>query len=170
MAQAKREIKVAQKVGTLLVFLVLVILASAFGAQFGTGQWYEELVKPAWNPPAWVFAPVWSTLYLMMAVAAWLVWDTGHAQRKLVIAWWLAQLVLNALWSWLFFGLHRPGFALAELALLIIVLAVTIRLFHVVRPVAALLLLPYMAWLLFAWALNLTLWRLNGGGLATVLG
>ncbi len=159
-----------KKVVPLLFFLVLVILASLFGSQFGAGQWYAELVKPPWNPPAWVFAPVWSALYLMMAVAAWLAWDTGHAQRRTLIGWWLAQLGLNSVWSWLFFGLHRPGWALGEMTLLIAVLVVTIRMFHIARPASAWLLAPYLAWLLFAWFLNLTLWRLNGGGIATIFG
>lgn len=152
------------------MFLVLVIAVSAFGSLFVAGPWYGALAKPAWNPPGWVFGPVWSALYLMMAVSAWLVWDPGHEQRGRAIAWWCAQLTLNAAWSWLFFGLHRPGWALAEMALLIIVLAVTARKFHAIRPAAAWLLAPYMAWLLFAWALNFTLWRLNGGGMGTIFG
>ena len=159
-----------RNISSLLVFLAVVIALSAFGARFGTGPWYAELIKPEWNPPAWLFAPVWSTLYLLMAISAWLVWTTGHAQRRLVIGWWFAQLVLNGAWSWLFFGLHRPGWALGEMTLLIAVLAITIRMSHIVRPIAAWLLSPYLAWLVFVWVLNFTLWRLNGGGLGTLFG
>ncbi len=167
------------KFGSLVAVLVSVMLVSAFGAQFGAGEWYAELAKPDWNPPSWVFAPVWSLLYLMMALAAWLVWnaphpDPGnpgpHPSRAAAIGFWGIQLVLNGAWSWLFFGLERPGWALAEMTLLIAVLALTINAFRKVRDAAAWLLAPYMAWLLFAWALNFTLWRLNGGGLATLFG
>ena len=159
-----------RKLRSFLVFLALVVLVSAFGSQFGTGEWYAGLTKPGWNPPSRVFAPAWSTLYLLMAVSAWLVWNSGHAERATAIGFWSAQLVLNGVWSWLFFGLHRPGWALGELALLIVVLVMTVRKFHVIQPLSALLLLPCLAWLLFAWALNLTLWRMNGGGLGTIFG
>ena len=149
---------------------MLVVLVSAFGAQFGTGTWYAELQKPEWNPPGWVFGPVWSTLYLLMAIAAWLVWNSSHAARNGAIALWCVQLVVNAAWSWLFFGLHRPGWALADLALLIVAVVWTLRKFYTIRPLAGILLLPYLAWILFAWVLNLTLWRMNGGGLDTLFG
>jgi benzodiazapine receptor len=166
----KQEVTVKRKYGALAVFLAVVMLVSAFGAQFDSGQWYAELIKPDWNPPAWVFAPVWSALYLMIAIAAWLVWTGGHAEGARALGLWVSQLVLNGAWSWLFFGLHRPGWALGEMALLIAALALTLRAFYRIRPLAAWLLVPYLAWLLFAWALNFALWRLNGGGLGTVFG
>ena len=168
MQQAEFELN--RQFGSFLVFLALVVLMSAFGSQFGTGEWYAGLNKPAWNPPSWVFAPVWSTLYLLMSIAAWMVWNSGHEARNTAIAYWLAQLVLNGIWSWLFFGLHRPGWALGDLALLIVVLVLTIRKFHAIRAPAAYLLLPYLAWVMFAWVLNLALWQMNGGGFGTILG
>ena len=155
---------------SLAVFLAIVTLVSAFGAMFETGQWYAELVKPGWNPPDWVFAPVWSTLYLLMAISAWLAWNSDLPGRDAGIVAWVVQLVLNGAWSWLFFGLNRPGWALAELTLLIVALVITMRRFHRLSRVAAWLLAPYLAWVLFAWVLNLTLWRLTGGGFGTVFG
>ena len=95
---------------TFLIFLACVGLASFFGAQFVPGAWYEALQKPPLNPPNWIFAPVWSALYLAVAVAGWLVWRSGPTSR-LPLALWGSQLALNAAWSWLFFGLERPGLA-----------------------------------------------------------
>jgi tryptophan-rich sensory protein len=159
-----------RKLGSFLVFLAIVVLVSAVGSRFGAGEWYVELSKPAWNPPAWVFAPVWAALYLLMAISAWQVWNSGHVLRTIAILYWSVQLILNATWSWLFFGLHRPGWAVVELALLIAAVVMTIRKFYLVRPLAAGLLLPYLAWILFAWALNLKLWQMNGGGFSTIFG
>ena len=89
--------------------LVLCFGAAAFGAQFMPGEWYAGLKKPAWNPPGWVFGPVWTALYAMMAVAVWLVWRRGGvAANALPLSLFLAQLVCNALWSWMFFGLKNP--------------------------------------------------------------
>lgn len=115
--------------------------------------------KPAGNPPAWVFGPVWSALYLRMAVAAWLVWRVGGAGRGLAL--WVAQLVLNAFWSLLFFGLQRPGLALLDIVLLVGAIAATLHAFHRVRPLAGWLLLPCLAWVGFAAYLNVGLWILN---------
>jgi len=154
----------------LVVFLALVALVSWWGSRFLPGEWYAALDKPSWNPPSWVFAPVWSTLYLLMAVAAWQVWNSDHPLRSQAVSLWLAQLLFNGAWSWLFFGLHRPGVAMFELAALIVLVVLTIRSFRAIRPAAAWLMLPYLAWISFALVLNVTLWRLNGGGLQTLLG
>lgn len=136
--------------------------AATLGGFFPPGDWYAGLHKPAWNPPGWVFAPVWTTLYTMMAVAAWLVWrNGGWAGRRRPLGWFVVQLSLNALWSPLFFGLHRPGLAFAEILALAGAIALTIRAFARCRPVAAWLLVPYLAWVSFASFLNFTLWRLN---------
>jgi tryptophan-rich sensory protein len=156
---------------SLAVFLALVAAAAAFAAAFPAGEWYfETMNQPDWIPPPWLFGPVWSVLYVMMAIAAWLVWETGHRMRNGAIAWWLIQLALNAIWSWLFFGIHRVGFALLEMTILIGVLVMCIQAFRGVSGRAALLLLPYLAWLLFAWVLNLTIWLMNGGGLGSIIG
>ena len=153
-----------------LPFLLAVVLVAAFGGLFAPGDWYASLDKPPWNPPSWVFAPVWSLLYLMMAVAAWMVWESSHEKRLRALTWWGIQLLLNGAWSWLFFGLHRPGWAFAEMLVLFAAIAITFDRFRRVRPAAAYLLIPYLAWVAFALLLNLTLWQLNGGDLARALG
>lgn len=154
----------------LLPFLAAVVLVAFAGSFFPPGDWYSSLSKPTWNPPSWIFGPVWSLLYLMMAVAAWLVWESGHQLRRLAITWWGFQLLLNATWSWLFFGLHRPGWAFAEMLILFVAIAVTFDCFRKVHATAAKLLIPYMAWVSFALVLNFTIWQLNGGRLASMLG
>ena len=158
-----------QKIVTLLFFIAFVALTAAFGAIFTPGEWYASLLKPSWNPPAAVFGPVWSLLYILMAVAAWQVWESGHELRLKALKWWFIQLILNGAWSWLFFGLQRTGWALAEMTLLMAAIIMTIILFRSARPLAAILLVPYLAWVAFAWFLNLTLWRLNGGGMESIL-
>ena len=126
------------------------------------GEWYAALQKPSWNPPGWIFGPVWSALYAMMAVAAWLVWRRGgFATQRRPLALFLGQLTLNAAWTPLFFGLHRPGIAFAEIILLWLAIAATLVVFRPVNRVAAWLLAPYLAWVGFAAVLNFTLWRLN---------
>lgn len=143
-------------------FLVLCFGAAALGSPFIPGDWYAGLTKPAWNPPSWVFGPVWTALYTMMAVAAWLVWQrSAGGVRRLALGLFLAQLVLNAAWTPLFFGLHLLGVALAEMLLLWVAIAATIIAFHRVHRLAAWLLVPYLAWVSFAAFLNLALWRLN---------
>ncbi len=143
-------------------WLLLCFAAASPGALCPPGEWYAALNKPSWNPPGWVFGPVWSALYTMMAVAAWLVWRRGGfaAQRRALVP-FFAQLALNAAWTPLFFGLHRPGLAFAEILLLWLAIAWTIVAFWRVHRVAAGLLCPYLAWVSFAAALNGTLWRLN---------
>ena len=135
-------------------------LASFFGAQFVPGAWYEALQKPPLNPPNWIFAPVWSALYLAVAVAGWLVWRSGPTSR-LPLALWGSQLALNAAWSWLFFGLERPGLALINILILLAVLLATLISFHRIHPWAGRLFVPYAAWVMFATYLNAGLWYLN---------
>jgi benzodiazapine receptor len=143
-------------------WLVLCFGAAAAGAQFMPGEWYAGLKKPAWNPPSWIFGPVWSALYTMMAVAAWLVWRRGgFAGQRRPLTLFLVQLALNAAWTPLFFGLHRPGAAFAEIVLLWLAIAATLAAFRRVSRAAAWLLAPYLAWVSFAAALNFALWRLN---------
>jgi tryptophan-rich sensory protein len=136
--------------------------AGSLGAFFMPGAWYAGLNKPSWNPPNWVFAPVWSALYTLMGVAAWLVWRRGgFSVRRLPLMLFLAQLALNAAWTPLFFGLHHLGLAFAEILLLWGVLAATAVVFFRVDRPAGTMLLPYLAWVSFAAMLNLALWRLN---------
>lgn len=142
------------------VFLALVACAAFLGARFEPGPWYEGLQKPPLNPPSRVFAPVWSVLYLAIAVSGWLVWRARPASPR-PLALWGAQLLFNAAWSPLFFGLHLTGVALVEILLLLaLVVATTASFFRVHAPAGALL-VPYTAWVLFAAYLNAGLWYLN---------
>lgn len=148
-------------------FVALALLTGFVGSQAEPGVWYALMNKPTWTPPDWVFAPVWIALYVLMGVAAWLVWLARgwHATHWLFIG----QLVLNAGWSWLFFGLHRTGWALGEIGLLWLAVLVMMAGFWRVRPLAGALIAPYWIWLTYAAALNYELWRLNGGGIHTLL-
>jgi tryptophan-rich sensory protein len=124
--------------------------------------WYESLHKPGFSPPSWLFGPVWTLLYTMMAVAAWLVWrQAGFAGAGLALGVFLAQLVLNALWSIVFFGKHNIGGALGVIGLLWLGILTTLWLFWRQVPAAGWLLVPYLAWVSFASALNYQLWVLN---------
>lgn len=151
---------------SLAVFLALVVMAAWFGSQFPAGEYYALLNKPTWAPPAWLFGPVWSLLYVMMAVAMWLVWERGVQARVGALAWWLLQLTFNAAWTWLFFGLTRIGWAMAELGLLIGLVILCIKAFSLISKPAAWLMVPYLLWLGFAFALNFSIWTLNGGGIS----
>ena len=125
-------------------------------------NWYATLAKPSWNPPNWVFGPVWSALYLSMAIAAWLVWrQAGISGAKLPLALFAIQLALNVLWSCLFFGLESPGLAFFELLLLWAAIAATMVTFWQRSMIAGILFLPYLTWVTFAGVLNFTVWRLN---------
>jgi translocator protein len=145
---------------SLLAFILSVALIAVFGAQFEPGAWYSQLQKPVWNPPDWVFGPVWTLLYIAIAAAGWLVW---RATRRLepALQLWGLQLIANGLWSWLFFGLHRPGLALVDIAVLfglIVSFIVTARRYSVA---ASWLFVPYAAWVAFAAALNGWIWNAN---------
>ena len=143
-------------------WLVLSFTAAAMGGFFLPGEWYARLQKPAWNPPNWIFGPVWTALYTTMAIAAWLVWKRGgFAGQRVALSLFLVQLFFNTLWSPLFFGLHHPALAFVDIALLWLALLGTVAAFWKVRPLAGALLVPYLAWVTFASALNFILWRLN---------
>lgn len=145
---------------SLFPFLLLVALAASFGAYFQPGAWYEALRKPPLNPPNWVFGPVWTLLYVAIAVAAWRVWR-AQSGPSAALALWGAQLVLNALWSFLFFGLEQSGLALVDIAALLAVLVLTTFAFLAIDRTAGLLFVPYVAWVAFASYLNAGLWLLN---------
>jgi translocator protein len=143
-------------------WVALCFVPALIGGFFGPDQWYASLQKPAWNPPGWVFGPVWTTLYLMMAIAAWLVWRRGgFSAQRVPLGLFLLQLALNAVWTPLFFGLHSPGLAFADIVLLWLAIAATIAVFSRVSRPAAGLLVPYLAWVTFAAALNFAIWRMN---------
>jgi tryptophan-rich sensory protein len=169
---------VARSLLALIGFVVVVGLVASAGALFTPGTWYAELAKPDWTPPSAIFGPVWTVLYATIAVAGWLAWlrrggrakadATGRgatvADRRVraAFAFYALQLVLNGLWSFLFFGLHRPGVAFIDLMALWIAVLCTVLLFYGIRPLAGILLVPYFAWITFAARLNLAIWRLNG--------
>ncbi len=143
-------------------WLLLTFAASATGVFVSTGGWYAGLVKPSWNPPSWLFGPVWTALYAMMAVAAWRVWQEGGWQtQKRALGLYLLQWALNALWTPIFFGLRRPGWAFAEILVLDAAVLGTLAAFWRVKWLAGALLVPYTLWVVFATILNFTIWRLN---------
>jgi translocator protein len=146
----------------LAFWLTVTCSAAWIGSRFQPGEWYAALVKPALTPPAWVFGPVWTLLYLMMAIAAWLVWRSQGLNGALgPLGLFLAQLALNALWSYLFFGLKRPGLAFLDIVALWLAILATLIAFWRAYPTAGLLLLPYLLWVGFATYLNFQFWRLN---------
>ncbi len=124
-------------------------------------EWYASLAKPDWTPPDRVFTPVWTALFVMMAVAAWLVWRRAGAAARRPLALFAVQLGLNVLWSALFFAARSPGLALLDIGALLIAIAATIAAFRRVSRAAAWLLVPYLLWVGYAAALNLAIWRLN---------
>lgn len=164
-----RRSRLAQSLG-LLGWLALAFAVGALGAvaSINAAAFYAQLQRPAWAPPASVFGPVWTTLYALMGVAAWLVWRVPPEApgRRGALALFAAQLAVNALWSWLFFAWHRGGAAFADVLLLLALIAATIAAFRRVRPLAAALLLPYLAWVAFASALTWAVWRANPALLA----
>jgi translocator protein len=149
----------------LLVSIAVTFTVSAIGAAITTPEipgWYATLAKPSFTPPNWVFGPVWSTLYLMMAVAAWLVWRAGGwARTRAALSIYGLQLALNLLWSVLFFGLKRLDLATSEILVLDVAIIATIFAFRRHSPGAAWLLVPYLIWVGYATALTFTVWRLN---------
>lgn len=142
-----------------LTFAALCFAAALSGALFKPGAWHAALAKPRWHPPNWLFGPAWGVLYLMIATAGWMVWNAAGFSAALAA--WGVQLVLNAGWSWLFFGLRRPDLAFAEVLLLWLSIAACVVLFAPISTTAALLMVPYLAWVAFASALNFSMWRLN---------
>jgi translocator protein len=153
---------VRRQIPALVGWVLICFAAASLGGLFMPGEWYASLKKPTWNPPNWIFGPVWTALYTIMAVAAWLVWRRGGwaAQRRSLLL-FLTQLALNATWTPLFFGLHRPGLAFAEILLLWLAIAATLAAFCFLSRAAVWLLVPYLAWVSLAAVLNLSLWRLN---------
>jgi len=162
---APRSSRARQTLG-LLGWASLSFTAAALGAiaTADARAFYAGLAQPSWAPPAWLFGPVWSVLYALMAASAWLVWrDRGFAGARTALVLFLVQLSANALWSWLFFAWRQGGLAFAEVVLLCSLIVATIVAFHRISRLAAILLYPYLAWCAFASALTLSIWRLNPG-------
>lgn len=148
----------------LVGWLAVSYLAAAIGAvaSVRAGAFYAGLVRPAWAPPAALFGPVWTVLYALMGIAAWVAWRAGgFAAARAALTLFLVQLAVNALWSWLFFGWHRGGLAVADILLLLALIVATLVAFWRIRKAAAALLVPYLLWVGFACALNYSVWQLN---------
>jgi translocator protein len=143
----------------LVGFLFISYAVAVISSTFSPGVWYAGLVKPSWNPPSWIFGPVWTLLYGMIAVAAWRVWRVKDSQ--LALGMWALHLVPNMLWSYFFFSAHRMDYALVDITFLLVGIVATMGLFAQRDRIAALLLVPYLAWVSFATLLNWTLLRLN---------
>ncbi len=168
MAESVRPLMTTRtRWGGLAAFLTVCLFAGGLGALATTPQldtWYRTLAKPTWNPPDRVFGPVWTTLYILMAVAGWLVWSrTGWRSASMSLLLFGGQLVLNVAWSWIFFGMHAPGWAFFEILLLWLAVTATMIAFFRHSRLAGWLLVPYLVWISFAGVLNFTIWRMNIG-------
>jgi len=153
-----------KRIAGLAVWLLVVFIAAATGAAASVqaGPFYMQLVRPDWAPPPSIFGPVWTVLYASMGIAAWLVWRVGgFPGAKSALSLFLAQLALNSLWSWLFFGWHYGALAFTDIVVLWALIAATVISFWRIRPLAGALLLPYLLWVSFASALNFWVWQLN---------
>ena len=127
------------------------------------GEWYQFLNKPSFNPPNWIFGPVWTILYLMMGISLFLIWKEGLdiSGVKFAIIFFIIHLLINALWSFVFFRWHSPGFAFIVIIVLWLMILISIVLFNKINPTASLLLIPYLLWVSFASVLNFSIWKLN---------
>lgn len=157
------DIKLLIRIIVATAVCLLVAYLSSMATASGMGGWYENLKKPAFTPPKEVFAPVWVILYMLMGIAAGIVWNKGfyHKWVKTALYYFSFQLLLNGGWSLLFFGLREPFWAFVDIILLFMLILVTIRWFKIVSATAAWLLVPYALWVLFAAALNFGILRLN---------
>jgi len=153
------------KIIPLIISIAIAQGAGIIGSIFTVASvktWYLDIVRPEWNPPSWIFGPVWITLYTLMGIAAYLIWQVREVEgAKLALVVYGIQLALNALWSVLFFGLKNPGLAFAEILILLVFIIATTILFWKINTWAGVLLVPYLAWASFATFLNYTIWQLN---------
>ena len=159
----REKFRIADALGFLLWLAVcFVVAAVGASASLQAGSFYAELVRPDWAPPAAIFGPVWTVLYVIMAIAAWLVWRCREIQlARTALVFFVLQLVLNALWSWLFFGWNLGALSFLNIVVLWVLIAATIALFWRIVPLAGVLLIPYLCWVTFASALNYQIWQLN---------
>lgn len=158
------RLPISKQVFGFVGWLAITFMAATIGgaASINAGSFYQQLVLPEWAPPAWSFGPVWTVLYALMGVAAWLVWRVdGFRAAQTALTLFFAQLALNALWSWLFFGWRRGGLAFADIILLWILIVMTMIAFWRIRAMAGALLVPYLLWVSFASVLNYVIWQLN---------
>jgi tryptophan-rich sensory protein len=147
----------------LLGFLIITFCAAFVGARasISSTEMYATMIKPGWSPPGWLFGPVWSVLYCLMAVAAWRVWKLVGLRSAVTV--YLIHLIFQALWSWLFFGLGRADWAMVDIVILWLMIAWLVFAFRRSDKLASIMMVPYLVWVSFAALLNATLWALNGG-------
>ena len=157
------SLNVIVKIFVALAVCLFIGFMASLATQVGIADWYPTLNKPWFNPPNWIFGPVWGLLYVLMGIAAGIVWSKGfyHKWVKTALYHFLFQLLLNGAWSILFFGLKEPLWALLDIIVLFVILIFTIKWFKIVSDTAAYLLIPYAVWVLFAAILNFEIWRLN---------
>jgi tryptophan-rich sensory protein len=160
MAPAPKQKQILGLAGWLIVSFIAAAVGGAASIQ--AGPFYTQLARPDWAPPPTIFGPVWTVLYIMMGIAAWLVWRVnGATAARSALTLFIVQLAFNALWSWLFFAWHQGATAFADILLLWALIVATMIAFWRISRVAALLLLPYLLWVSFAAALNYSVWQLN---------
>lgn len=146
-------------------FLLVVLAATAFGTSFEAGAWYQNLNKPGWTPPHWLYGPLSAVVYVLMACAAWRVWASAHGMRLGALTWWLLVLALNTLLPWLMFGLNRPGWAFFLSVAVLGLSVMCARAFFLISRPAGLLLVPFVLWAAFVACLDYAIWTMNQGGL-----
>ena len=156
------------KLLSLVILSLLVVIAAAISGQFTGGEWYEAMNHPAWVPPAVVMALVWAVLYALMALSAWMVWDTKRSFAGAAIGWWALQLFLGVVWSFTYFGLHRIGWSMAVIGVWLFVVMIVIETFGSIKSQAGHMMKPVAVWLLFTLVLNFVQWRMNGGNISSV--
>ncbi|MDZ4796109.1 MAG: TspO/MBR family protein [Bacteroidota bacterium] len=146
-----------------IIIPVAIGATAGFFTTTGVGSWFQTINKPSWNPPSWIFGPVWTTLYILMGIALFLVWksDASEVQKKTAILLFAVQLVLNFCWSFIFFNQEQPGWAFVEIVVMWVAILLTIFAFGNISKTAAWLLVPYISWVSFATILNYTIWKLN---------
>ena len=148
----------------IIIALAIPLLIGFSGSFFTTseiGSWYQTIQKPSWNPPNWIFGPVWTALYVLMGISLFLVWQSTASQKRVAIILFTLQLVLNFFWSFIFFKQHQTGFAFAEILALLLMILLTIFAFGRINKLAAWLMVPYISCLIFAAILNFTIWQFN---------
>jgi translocator protein len=153
-----------KKAGILFLFLILCFSIAGIGGYVTSNSvttWYVTLKKPEWNPPSWLFGPVWTVLYIFIALSGWLIWMERDKSAKAVLVVYFIQLVFNGLWTPIFFGLHNPLLAFIEICFLWLSIGIFIYLSWNVSLIASLLFIPYFCWVTFAAILNFTIWSLN---------
>lgn len=156
----KKQLWISFIVFIILCFIVEII--GSFWTKETVSTWYPTLTKPSWTPPNWVFGPVWSSLYIMIAIAGWLIYKAPHShKRSTALILYGSQLALNFIWSFLFFSLRSPILGLIDIILLLLFISLTIIKTWRVRPLASILLIPYLIWVMYATSLNIGIWLLN---------